>query len=116
MGNYNVLDKLNNPVPDAKKIVSVLKEKNVEIYDAYDCDIEDLKEKFALFVAAIRPGDAAFMYFACHAEIYDNSLRLMAISKSSTAPDILADSLDLTKLLSWINMKGPCLVTGFIDC
>ena len=102
IGNYKNkrVPKLNNAVPDAKSIVDVLKKRNAEIYSVYDCDIEDLKEKFALFAAAIRPGDAAFMYFACHAEIFDNSLRLMALSNSSTR-DIKEDSLDLEALVAW---------------
>ena len=100
IGNYNILGKLRNPVPDAKKMAKFLKTKNVEIYSAYDCGIEDLKEKFALFVAAVRPGDAVFMYFACHAAIFDNSLRLMAISNSKTH-DIKADSLSKEQLVAW---------------
>ena len=100
IGNYNILDKLNNPVPDAKKIVSVLEEKNVEIYDTYDCDIQEFKEKFALFAAAVRPGDAVFMHIACHAEIFENGLRLKAISNSSTR-DIKEDSLELEEMIAW---------------
>ena len=102
IGNYNpvLLRKLNNPVPDAKKIVEFLETKNVEIYDAYDCDIQEFKEKFALFAAAVRPGDAAFMYIACHAEILDKSPRLMAISNSSTR-DIKEDSMDLEEMIAW---------------
>ena len=100
IGNYKILQKLNNPVPDAKKIVNFLETKNVEIYSVYDCDIQDFKEKFALFAAAVRPGDAVFMYIACHAEIFENCLRLMAISNSSTR-DIKEDSLNLEKLVAW---------------
>ena len=100
IGNYKIIPKLKNPVPDAKSIVDVLKKRNAEIYSAYDCDIEDLKEKFALFAAAVRPGDAVFMYIACHAEIFENCLRLMAISNSSTR-DIKEDSLDLEALVAW---------------
>ena len=100
IGNYKILQKLNNPVPDAKKITEFLETKNVEIYSAYDCDIQDFKEKFALFVAAVRAGDAVFMYIACHAEIFDNCLRLMAISNSSSR-DIKEDSLDLDELVAW---------------
>jgi len=100
IGNYNILEKLNNPVPDAKKIVKVLEEKNVEIYSAYDCDIQEFTIKFALFLAAVRPGDAVFMYIACHAEIFENNLRLMAISNSSTR-DIKEDSLALEALVAW---------------
>ena len=100
IGNYKILQKLNNPVPDAKKTANFLETKNVEIYSAYDCDIQDFKEKFALFAAAVRPGDAVFMFIACHAEIFENCLRLMAISNSSTR-DIKEDSLDLDALVSW---------------
>ena len=99
-GNYMNKPKLKNAVPDAKAIVDVLEKRNVEIYSAYDCDIEELKEKFALFATAVRPGDAAFMYFACHAAIFNNYLRLMAISTSSTH-NIETDSLDLEKLVVW---------------
>ena len=53
IGNYKILTKLNNPVHDAKKIENFLETKNVEIYSAYDCDIDDLTEKFALFVEAV---------------------------------------------------------------
>ena len=105
-GNYEHIPKLKNAVPDAKAIVDVLEKRNVEIYSAYDCDIEDLKEKFALFAAAVRAGDAVFMYFACHAEIFDNCLRLKAISKSSTR-DIEADSLNLEELVAWSATRHP---------
>ena len=100
IGKYKILKPLNNPRSDAEKIEEFLKTKNVEIYSAYDCGIEDLKEKFALFAAAVRPGDTAFMYFACHAAIVKNSLRLMTISNSSTH-DTEADSLDKEKLVAW---------------
>merc|ERR1712019_64064 len=55
------------------------------------------------------------MYFACHAAIVKNSLRLMATSNSS-AHDIEADSLDKEKLVACISSKGPRLIAGFFDC
>ena len=82
-GNYKGLPPLKNPVPDASAMKFLLLAENVEVFHAYDCDIIEFEEQFSLFLAKLRPGDAALLYFAGHAVMYENSLRLMAMSNSA---------------------------------
>ena len=109
IGDYNEpIQKLSKPVKDAKAIRDVLKDQNAEVYFANDCDIDEFEESFGLFVAAIRPGDAAFLFYAGHAVMLNNSLRLIAISNSSASteeaksstPDIESNSLNLDVLIA----------------
>ena len=109
IGNYKLHPKLKNPRKDAMAMRDVLKGKNAEIYYAEDCDIDEFEECFGLFVAAIRPGDAAFLFYAGHAVMLNNSLRLMAISNDSastqeeaksSAADIESNSLNLDKMIA----------------
>ena len=90
---------LRNPVPDAEAVRDRLQDQNVQVFFARDCGIKALEEEFALFVAAVRPGDAAFLFFACHGVMLENSLRLIAISNSST-PDIEKEAMNLDMLLA----------------
>ena len=84
IGNYNdPIQKLTKPVKDAKAIRDVLKDQNTEVYCANDCNIDEFEESFGLFVAAIRPRDAAFLFYAGHAVMLNHSLRLITISNSS---------------------------------
>ena len=99
IGNYEHHQKLPKPVTDAEAIRDVLKEQNAEVYFAENCGVDEFEETFALFLAAVRPGDAAFLFFAGHAVILDSCLRLMAIS-TSPKPNIDADSLNLDKLMA----------------
>ena len=96
------LHPLQNPITDAMAIRDVLKNQNAEVYYAEDCGIDEFEETFGLFVAAVRPGDAAFLFFAGHAVMLNNYLRLMAISKSLTSAksDIEVNSLKLDDLLA----------------
>ena len=97
------MQELKNPCNDAKAIASALRDRNAEVFDAYDCGIKQLENRFRLFEASIRPGDVAFLYFACHAEMVNNSLRLIAISDSK--PDIEKDALDLDMLLARLTIQ-----------
>jgi len=115
IGDYKHYSKLRNPVSDAEAVRDRLQDQNAEVFFARDCGIKALEEEFALFVAAVRPGDTAFLFFACHGVVLNNSLRLIAISNSST-PDIEKESMNLDMLLARIAMKNPCLITGFFDC
>ena len=98
-GNYKVHRGLKNPVPDAEAIRRVLESRNVEVYYVNDCNSEEFWHQFGLFTAAIRPGDAAFFYFAGHGVTYQNSVRLMTISNSAKA-DINKDSVNFDVLLA----------------
>ena len=109
MGNYKKpFDKLTKPAKDAKAIRDVLKDQNAEVYFANDCDIDEFWELFGLFLAAVRPGDAAFLFYAGHAVMLKNSLRLMAVSNYSVStdkanpstPDIESNSLNLDTLVA----------------
>ena len=99
MGDYKLHPKLKNPKADATAIKDRLLEQNAEVYFANDCGIEALEEAFGLFLAAVRPGDAVFLFFACHATMLKNALRLLAISNSSTI-DVEADSLNLDMIVA----------------
>ena len=96
-GNYKGLPPLKNPVPDASAMKVLLEAEHVEVFDAYDCDINEFEEKFSLFLASLRPGDAALLYFAGHAAMFNNSLRLMAMSNSAN-PDLERRSMNLDVL------------------
>ena len=106
--DYKLRPTLKNPVADAMAIRDVLEKKNAEIYFAENCDIDEFEETFGLFVAAVRPGDAAFLFYAGHAVMLNNSLRLMAIANSSTStddassstPDIEDNSFNLDVLIA----------------
>ena len=109
IGDYNKpIQKLAKPVKDAKAIRDVLKDQNVEVYFANDCDIDEFEESFGLFLAAVRPGDAAFLFYAGHAVMLKNSLRLIAVSNSSASTeetkssttDIESNSLNLDVLIA----------------
>ena len=107
-GDYNLHPKLKNPVADATAIKNRLEEQNAEVFFASDCGIDELKETFGLFLAAVRPGDAVFLFFACHATMLDNSLRLLAISDSSKKKiNIEADSLNLDTVVSGLIIRIP---------
>ena len=100
--HYKHYPRLKNPINDAMAIRDVLKNQNAEVYYAEDCEIDEFEETFGLFLAAVRPRDAVFLYFAGHAVMLKNDLRLMAISNSSTSarPDIEANSLKLDLLIA----------------
>lgn len=104
--NYKHRQKLKNPVRDAKAITQLLEAQNVEVFPAYDCGIDELKLQFDLFEAALRPGDTAFLFFACHAEMFENVLRLIAISNSDKS-DLTADALNLSVLLARLATLDP---------
>ena len=115
IGNYKLHPKLKNPRKDAMTMRDVLMSKNAEVYYAEDCDIDEFEECFGLFVAPIRPGNAAFLFHAGQAVMLNNSLRLMAISNDSalteeegksSATDIESNSLNLDKMI----------VRSMIDC
>ena len=56
IGNYKILDKLKNPVPNAKKIVNFLETKNAEIYAAYPCPFPPVKDRaYYHFTGNIKP-------------------------------------------------------------
>lgn len=114
MGDYKLHPKLKNPKADATAIKDNLLEQNVEVYFANDCGIEALEEAFALFLAAVRPGDAVLLFFACHATMMNNVLRLMAISNSSTI-NVEADSLNLDKIVARLitHASHPCRTVTF---
>ena len=97
--NYKGRRHLKNPVSDAKAVQLLLEAQHVEVHSAFDCDINELKDKFDLFVASLRPGDAAFFYFAGHGATFKNSVRLVAISDSAK-PDIEKDALNLDVLIA----------------
>ena len=99
VANYEVYQKLKNPVRDSRAIKHLLESQNAEVYYVSDCTIKEFKEKFDSFEAAIKPGDTVFMYFAGHAAEYENSLRLIAKAKSLTQ-NIEADSMNLDQLLA----------------
>ena len=99
IGNYKVNRKLQNPVSDADAIQQLLEAQNVEVFNARDCDINELEEQFALFLTSLRPGDAAFLFFAGHGTTFRNSVRLMAISNSAK-PDVEKDALNLDVLIA----------------
>ena len=102
IADYKLYPKLKNPINDAMAIRDVLKNQNAEVYYAEDCGIDEFEETFGLFVAAVRPGDAAFLFFAGHAVMLNNYLRLMAIANSLTSAksDIEANSLNLDQLIA----------------
>ena len=99
MGDYKGDKKLNNPVPDAKAMKGFLEERNVEVFFAHDCGIKQLKDTFRVFGASLRPGDAAFLYFAGYATRFKNILRLLAIS-DSMKHDLETEALNLDFLLA----------------
>ena len=105
IGDYETLQKLKNPCRDAKAIADALRERNAQVFDAYDCGIKQLEAQFRLFEASIRPGDTAFVYLACHGEMFKNRLRLIAISDSK--PDLEKDALDLQILLARWTIQHP---------
>lgn len=99
MGNYKGPRTLKNPVSDAQAVQILLEAQHVEVHSAFDCGIKELQQKFDLFAASLRPGDAAFLYFAGHGTQFNNAVRLMAISDSEK-PDIEKDALNLNKLIA----------------
>lgn len=99
MRNYKGPRRLKNPVSDAQAVQILLEAQHVEVHSAFDCDIKELQQKFDLFAASLRPGDAAFLYFAGHGTTFNNSVRLMAISDSAK-PDIEKDALNLDVLIA----------------
>ena len=90
--DYKLLPTLKNPVADATAIRDVLEKKNAEVYYAENCGIDEFEETFGLFLAAVRPGDAAFLFYAGHAVMFNNSLRLTAIANSSKSTDDASSS------------------------
>ena len=98
-GNYKARKRLKNPVSDAKAVQLLLEAQHVEVHSAFDCDIKELQDKFNLFVASLRPGDAAFFYFAGHGATFNNSVRLFAISDSAK-PDMKKDALNLDVVIA----------------
>ena len=97
--NYKGRRRLKNPLSDAKAVQLLLEAQHVEVHSAFDCDIKQLEQKFALFEASLRPGDAAFLFYAGHGTTFNNSVRLMAISDSAK-PDIEKDALNLDVLIA----------------
>ena len=106
IAKYEVYQELKNPVRDSKAITDLLEAQNVEVFYVSDCGVKEFEEKFTSFEAAIKPGDTAFLYFAGHAVEFENSLRLIAKSNSSTK-NIEADSLNLDKLLARSIARDP---------
>ena len=99
IGSYNSQRTLKNPVSDATAIKFCLQTQNVDVFDAFDCDINELREQFDSFVAALRPGDAAFLYFAGRGIVVNDSVRLVARSNAAK-PDIETDALHLDVLIA----------------
>ena len=99
---------LKNAVNDAKRVKEKLEAKDVIVFDIYDCNIVELKEKMNEFVGFLQEGDAAIVYFAGHGVEYNNALRLMAIWESAK-PDYKEDSLNVLVLLKR-------LVTSYRGC
>ena len=99
IGNYKVNKRFKNPVSDADAIQHLLEAQNVEVFNARDCNINEFREQFDIFLASLRPGDAAFLFFAGHGTEFRNSVRLMAISESAK-PDLEKDALNLDVLIA----------------
>ena len=99
VGNYKVHKGLKNPVPDAEAIRRVFESHGVEVFYVHDCNSKEFWHAFDLFEAAVRPGDAVFLYFAGHGCTFHNSVRLMTICNSAK-PDIEKDGIKYDLLLA----------------
>ena len=73
----------------------LFRSKNVRVFCAYNCDIEQLQRTRNRFLSSLQPGDAALVYFAGRCE-YLNVLRLMA--KGATKLTLQANSLNMNVL------------------
>ena len=99
VGNYKHKKGLKHPVPDADAIRRVLESHGVEVFYVNDCNSKEFWHAFNLFEAAVRPGDAVFLYFAGHGCTFRNSVRLMTICNSAK-PDIEKDGIKYDLLLA----------------
>ena len=64
--NYSALSKLENPVPDAKAVASVLKAHGYEVFEHYDITRADLLDALESFKQAADQSSAALIYYAGH--------------------------------------------------
>ena len=112
---YGYTNALGNAVNDAKAVKKVLEAKDVKVFDIYDCNIVELKEKMNEFVGFLQKGDAAIVYFAGHGVEYNNALRLMATWESGE-PDYMKDSLNVLVLLDRLATSycGCSVLTSFM--
>ena len=99
IGNYKANRKLKNPVSDADAMQHLLEAQNVEVFNARDCNVNEFREQFDIFLTSLRPGDAAFLFFAGHGITFRNSVRLMTMSNSAK-PDLEKDAVNLDVLLA----------------
>ena len=111
IGDYKHHPKLPKPVTDAEAIRDVLEKQNAEVYFAENCGVDEFEEAFALFLAAVQPGDAVFLFFAGHGAIVNNAMRLITISNSSKS-GIVAASLNLDVLVA---RSAPQTPVGFVQ-
>ena len=98
IGGYHGQRTLANPVQDATAVSRLLESQNVDVIAALDCDANELGRRFESFEAALRPGDAALLFFAGRGTTINNSVRLVAISDAGK-PDIEKDAVNLEVLV-----------------
>ncbi len=66
VSNYATLTKLDNPVPDAKAVASVLKAHGFEVYEYYDLTRADMLDALEAFKRAADQSEVALVYYAGH--------------------------------------------------
>ena len=91
--------KLENCVNDARSMRDFLLSKGVHVCYVENCNRTEYDEIEKEFLACIKPGDAAFVFFACHGCEYNNVNRLLTIS-TSEKPDLRRDGVNLLALLA----------------
>ena len=96
MDDYITYSKLENAVAGARAMATLFKSKNVRVFCAYDCDIEQLQRTRNRFLSSLQPGDAALVYFGGKGCEFLNVLRLMA--KGATDLTLEANSLNMNVL------------------
>ena len=102
INDYRHFPKLKNCVNDARSIRDFLLSEGVQVYYVENCNKNKYDEIEKEFLACIKPGDAAFVFFACHGCEYNNVNRLLTIS-TSEKPDLRRDGVNLLALLArWV--------------
>ena len=98
INDYRHFPKLNNCVNDASNMKHFLLSRGVKVYHVENCNKSEYDKIEQEFLACIKPGDAAFVFFACHGCEFRNVNRLLTIS-TSDKPDLRRDGINLLALL-----------------
>lgn len=115
---------LDNATNDSRLIKQLLESRGVIVFYGEDCNSFEIYELRDKFLAALKPGDDAFIFFAGHGCEYKGVQRLLAraltkgekMRREISSQTIAQSSLDLQQLIDSMEAKKTRVNVILLDC